>query len=107
MASWTDELVSRVQALTELADDLHGRLTHVERGLQRQRTEAARLAADQREALAELRAQLLPLKSQVGFVEGRLDGKKETTTLLVSAFLSALGVLVSTLLSILNLNGTR
>ncbi len=105
MASWTDELVSRVQALAELTDDLHARLTHVEAGLERQRADSARLWAEHREVVAELRSALLPLKSRMGFVEGRLDGKKETATLLISAFLSAVAVLVSALLGILSLHG--
>lgn len=103
MASWTDELLSRVQALAGLTDDLHNRLTRVEAGLERQRAESARLWAAHREEMAEIRSLLLPLKSRIGFVEGRLDGKKETTTLLMSAFLSAVAVLVSAILGILNL----
>jgi len=94
MASWTDELMVRVQALAELTDDLHNRLTQVEAGLERQRAESARLAAEQKEVTAGIR-----------FVEGRLDGKKETAALLISAFLSAMGVLVSILLSVLNRQG--
>ncbi|BAD41414.1 hypothetical protein [Symbiobacterium thermophilum] len=103
MAPWTDDLVYRVQALAELADDLHNRLAQVEAGLERQRAESARLWAEHREVVAEMRAALLPLKSRIGFVEGRLDGKKETASLLISSFLSAVAVLVSALLGILNL----
>jgi len=103
MASWTDELMSRVQALADMTDDLHNRLTHVEAGLERQRAESARLWAEHREVASEIRSLLLPLKSRIGFMEGRLDGKKETATLLISAFLSAVAVLVSALLGVLNL----
>ncbi|MEW8979616.1 MAG: hypothetical protein AB2385_14585 [Symbiobacterium sp.] len=105
MACWTDDLASRVQALAELTDDLRHRLTQVEAGLERQRAEAARLAAEQKEVTAEIRALVLPLKSRMGFVEGRLDGKKETASLLISAFISALGILVSVLLGILSRQG--
>lgn len=92
--AWTDELESRVQALTELANNLQDRLARAEGGLK-----------EQRELVAEIRAQLLPLKSQIGFVEGRLDGKKETTSLLITAFLSGLSVLISAMLGFLNLSG--
>jgi len=103
MAPWTDDPVYRVQALAELTDDLHNRLARVEAALERQREETVRLWAAHQEVLGEIRQSLLPLKARVGFVEGRLDGKKETASLLISAFLSAAAVLVSILLGILNL----
>lgn len=134
MASRMDELESRVLALTEVTHHLQNRLSQLEAGHQEvgtrlealgllvkgHRTEERRLAEEQRAFAAEVRLQLkeltqaqqglqqgvlLPLKAQMGFMEGRLDGKKETSTLLISAFLSAVGVIVSALLGLLNLQG--
>ncbi|MFZ5815121.1 MAG: hypothetical protein ACOY93_07430 [Bacillota bacterium] len=108
------DLDARVRALEEMAHHLHDAITQVaeaQRDLNAQlervaltaeadRSRVRSIAEGQQGLEAELREltqALMPLKEQVGRIEGRMAGKREAATLLVTAFLSALWVLISVL----------
>lgn len=115
MASFSDELEARLRVLADMDSRLHDRFMLLEEGNQTLKAELQELrllgegqrAELQREVqrVAEMQQMVLPMKEQLGRMTGQLEGKRETTTLLVSAFLSGLGLVISVLLGLLNLQG--